>query len=293
MIDLVDINLSIMDKMEDIRKKANDNTNAKTFCSAYIWSGPMNIKVHLENDMYVIKNNSHGKTAWNFPVGEERAKLGFIDKLIGIEGLRLLKLTEEDVVFLKMYYPNEFYFEEAEEDSEYIYDAEEHAMMAGKTFASLRKLLNKFDRLHSTETVMLGKHNMHTAEAIMLLWGDTHEARGELNTLGTEADLFIMEHYEEIGMIGVLINIDGVPSAVAMGYPISNDVCDIAVIKSIPTIKDAGYVAMEEFMRMFRGTYRYFNNEEDMGISGLREYKRCLKPCRMNVLWNAYLIGGK
>ena len=132
MIDLVDFDIGIMDRMESIRQKANDETNAKTFHSGYIWAEPMDIKVHLENDMYAMKNNSHGETAWNFPVGEETAKIAFLNELVGIKGLKLLKLTNEDVEFIEKHYPDRFIIKEALDDSEYIYDAVEHAKMEGK-----------------------------------------------------------------------------------------------------------------------------------------------------------------
>lgn len=289
MISLVDFNIDIREQMESIRLKAVDDTNAKTFCSGYIWAVPMGIKVHLEDKMYALKNTSHGQYAWNFPVGEEKPKLAFIDELIHVEGLKLLKLTTDDVAFINRHYPNKFNIEEAPDDSEYIYDAKEHAEMVGERFYNLRKLLRKFNRKHDVNTVMLTKDNMPVAEEIMLSWGSAHEVRGEMNTSGIEIGRFIMEHYDEIGMIGILIYVDGRPSAVTIGYPISSDTCDIAEAKFIPDIKNIGYVAVEEFMRMFGSTYRYFNSEEDMGIPGLREYKQCLKPCRMNVLWNAYL----
>ena len=138
---------------------------------------------------------------------------------------------------------------------------------------------------------MLTSDNKHIAKGIMMLWGDAHNTRGELNTSGEEVDSFCIDHYEEMGMLGILMYVDGEPSAVAIGYPISSNMCDITETKFIPTIEDIGYVIVEEFMKAFGGIYRYFNSEEDMGIEGLREYKRCLKPCRMITLYNAYLKG--
>jgi len=291
MIDLIDFDISIRERMENIRLKANDDSNAKTFCSCYMWAKPMNIKLHLECDMYAVKNNSHGPSAWNFPVGGKKAKIDFIKRLAGIENLKLLKLSAQDVDFINKYYPSVFVIEEATDDSEYIYDAIEHNEMSGKRFGGLRRLVNQFNRQHSIKTEMLKRYNMPMAEKVMMMWGAAHKARGELSTSGTEVDRFIIDHYDEIGMIGILIYIDGIPSAVVMGYPISSDMCDIAEIKFIPTINNVGCIAVKEFMMSFGGTYRFFNYEEDMGIDGLREHKQRLKPCRMNVLYNAYLKG--
>lgn len=293
MISLIDFDISIKDQMENIRLKANENVNAKTFCSGYMWSKPMDIKVHLEDDMYAMKNNIHGSTAWNFPVGSAESKIAFINRLIGIEGLKLLKLTSNDVGFLHEHYSDMFIIEEATDASEYIYDSVEHSEMTGKKFCNLRRNINKFNREHKTETFILTKSNMHIAENIMMEWGADHESRGALNTSGMEVDRFIVDHYDELGMIGILIYVDGTPSAVAIGYPISSDICDIAETKFIPTIMNIGYVTVEEFMKAFGNAYRYFNYEEDMGINGLMEYKQRLKPCRMDVLYNAYMKGGK
>lgn len=291
MIDLIDFDIDIMESMENIRLKANDDTNAKTFHSGYIWAEPMDIKVHLENDLYAMKNNSHGETAWNFPVGDEKAKIAFLNELVHIRGLKLLKLTNDDVEFIEKHYHDRFIIKEALDDSEYIYDAAEHAKMEGKAFASLRRTMNKFHREHTVKTVVLTEDNMQTAKEVMEAWGEGHEGRGELDTSGTEIDGFLTDHYEELRMLGTLTYINDVPSAVVMGYRISDDVCDIAETKYMPGIRSLGYVAVKEFMRTFGDRYRYFNNEEDMGIEGLREYKRCLKPCRMITLYNVYLKG--
>ena len=293
MIDLADFDISIRDKMEKIRAKTknNDYVNAKTFTSCYIWAKPMGIKVHIEDDVFIIKNNSHGQTAWNFPVGEKCSKQRLLNELIKIKGLRLLKLTADDVEFLNEHYRDMFVFEKADDDSEYIYDADEHAEMPGKRFANLRQLLNRFKREHKVRTEILTKENLETAKDIMSAWENGHEERSKLDTTGIEIDQFLISHYEELNLIGTLTYIDDIPSAVAIGYPIASDMCDIAETKFISAIKHLGYVTMEEFMKMFRDNYKYFNNEEDMGIAGLREYKKCLKPCMMNVFWNAYLKG--
>lgn len=292
MIDLVDFDINIREQMERIRLQThNDEINAKTFISGYIWGKPMGIRIHMEEHMYSVKNPCHGSTTWNFPVGEEKSKLAFIRKLICIKGLKFRLLTKDDVDFINKHFSDMFNVEEAADESEYIYDAVEHAEMAGKKFCHLRRLLNKFNRDHEIQSVILTKNNMQTAAKIMQTWAASHDQRGELDTSGIEIDQFLIDHYDELGLIGTLTFIDGTPSAVAIGYSISSNMCDIAEIKYMPTIKHLGYVTAEEFMKIFRSTYRYFNNEEDMGISGLREYKQCLKPCRMNVLYNAYLKG--
>lgn len=291
MIELIDLGIGIMERMESIRLKTNDEANAKTFHSGYIWAEPMNIKVHLEDGLYAMKNNIHGETAWNFPVGEEKAKIAFLNELVHIKGLKLLKLTKEDVGFVEKHYPYMFNIEEAMDDSEYVYDSYEHTKMEGKAFANLRRTMNKFHREHEVKTVMLTMDNMQMAIEVMQAWGKGHEGRGELDTSGTEIDGFLTDHYEELCMVGTLTYVDDVPSAVVMGYHITENTCDIAEIKVMPCIVNIGYIAVEEFMNAFNNKYRYFNIEEDMGIEGLREYKRRLKPCRMVTLYNAYLKG--
>ncbi len=294
MINLVDFDLLIRDQMENIRLKTNNHyINAKTFTSGYIWGTPMGIQIHMEDDMYAVKNPCHGPKTWNFPVGAEKAKIDYLNKLIGIDGLKLRLLTKDDVNFLNEHFQGMFSFEEAIDESEYVYDAVEHADMLGKRFNRLRRLLNKFNREHETRTVMLAENDMPIAESIMMSWASEHKVRGELDTSGVEIDRFLIDHYDELGLVGTLTYIDGIPSAIAIGYPIAQDMCDIAEIKYIPTIEHLGYVTAEEFMKVFRNEYRYFNNEEDMGIPGLREYKQCLKPSWMNIFWNAYLEGNK
>lgn len=291
MISLIELDIGIKSRMERIRTIAKDDTNAKTFLSAYIWAKSMDIKVHLEDDMYSIKNNSHGETAWNFPVGSEKAKINFLNELVRIKGLKLMKLTAHDVDFIERHYPNIFEIKENEGDSEYIYDATEHAAMTGKKFSSLRRTMNQFYRRHNVRTVMLNSDNTYIAEEIIRAWGETHNGKDKAETSGLEVDRFIINHFDELGAIGIIVYVDGTPSAVSVGYRISENVCNIAGTKYLPSISNMGYVAIEEFMKAFSNEYRYFNDEEDMGIQGLREYKRCLKPCRMNILYDAYLKG--
>lgn len=293
MICLYDLDIMVKTDIESIRQKYCENANAKTFNSAYIWSDAMGIKVHLEHDMYAFKNSSHGSCSWNFPVGAEQAKISFINELLKSGQLKLLKLCEDDVAFIHNYFPDKFDIEEAPEDSEYIYDAEEHAYMAGKKFLRLRRTVNKFKREHSLYSEILTQSNLQIAYKIMSTWGKQHRMRHESNTSGSEVSQFIIDHFNALGLFGVLIYIDSIPSAVSIGYRISSDTCDIAETKFIPDIRDLGYIATEEFIKSFQHSFRYFNDEEDMGILGLREFKMQLRPCRMNVLYNAYLKGGK
>ena len=291
MIELIELDVNIKEHMENIRKAQKEETNAKTFLSAFIWAEPMDIKVYLESDMYAIKNNSHGKTAWNFPVGTEKAKLNFLNQLLEVKGLMLMKLTRDDVDFINKHFPNVFEIEENLDDSEYIYDSIEHAKMSGKKFNSLRRIINKFNRNHKVKTEILTNDNLYIADDIMRIWSDMHNSRGILETSGMEVDNIVIDHYMQADMIGVLIYVDDEPSAISIGYPLSENSCDIVETKYLPFINDIGYIVIEEFMKTFGNKYRYFNYEEDMGIQGLRTFKQRLKPCELKMLYNAYLKG--
>lgn len=279
--------------MDAIRQKYGIDTNTGSFQSGYLWRNFLDIWIYLNDDMYTIKEKSEPDNTWAFPIGKDASKKRFIDKLLERTNPLFWKVRPADKDFLEANYPGMFEFEYDRDNCEYVYDADGYSELAGKWFRGYRTERNRLLREHTLRTEDIRDENMDIVKDIFRRWADKREPSGPYHTLGNETDDVVLSKFHELGMFGIILVVDEIPSAVEIGYRLSNDTCDIPMFKHVGLAKKLCRTTLREFILRYSSEYRYFNYEEDNGVEGLRESKRRMHPCRMNELWKATVRMGK
>ena len=275
------------EKVERLRYKYGHELSSHAFDSVYLWRREMKLSLYLGEEMFTVKCGWKGDNAWFFPCGSREEITDFLEGHREEPDFSLCYVREKDMLFLEEAFPGRFTFRRDDASSEYIYDKEEHKTLAGKKYANIRTQLHKVEREHTLRTEEISPDNIGTAMKILNNWKGKEHSESILPIKDTQVDREALRQWEELGMAGILVYMDGGPYAVTAGYPLTEDTYDLFLAKEIGHMQGISYYAKREFFLSLPGQYQYINIEEDLGIEGLRRMKKLLGPVRMNDIWEA------
>lgn len=178
--------------------------------------------------------------------------------------------------------PGVFDYVEARDSFEYIHTYEHLANMEGSQFASKRQDINSFFKTYGSRTKIdyIKPEYIDEIRSFQRYWFEQwklsekpvhldHEQEGIMN---------VLDHYDELGVNGIVVIVDGRIRGYAYGVPISDGYYDVLIEKGDRQIKDIYRPLNREFVRMCCKGYKYINREEDCGDDGLRQAKMSNKP---------------
>jgi uncharacterized protein len=164
---------------------------------------------------------------------------------------------------------------------DYIYSMEKLALMKGKQYESIRRFVNKFQRLYSWEVKYLDLDDKNTWEEIAALnriWvSQKQPGNSEIQDLSTVQRFRSI--YENINYFALGIYIEGT----IRGYCII-ELNSMEFTNCLFIYADTDYHGIYPFMkkqfasRLLDMGYNYLNFQQDSGFKGLRRYKRSLRP---------------
>lgn len=275
-IQTTQIALSMMDDIERIRIKNGYITAAHTFASLFIWRKEMGISVYLEEELFAAKCEWRGKNAWFFPCGSKKAVRDFVDRIICEEELLFCYMRKEDMDFLNQEFPRKFKIIEKECDHEYLYDRKEQQELKGKRFLAARKYIHRLEAGHVLEWELLCASNLKDAVSVVTKWKEHSEGVGGIKD--TTASITLLDNWENLDVSGIIVRVDGEPSAVMAGYPIGRSMYDISLGKQSCFLSGLAEYTRNTFCSFLSEEYTLVNGEEDLGIEGLRMMKQLMRP---------------
>ncbi len=290
-IDLTAIELSQMERIEGIRTKKNHNFSSHAFVSLYLWQKDMDLKIHLDDDFYAVKCGIRDGDSWFFPCGNDDAVIKFISERMENNHFNLCYLRECDVEFLKKNFPGKWKFIREEASDEYIGNIDEYLKMEGSKFSGIRKKTRKIEKNYNVRTERLSDETLDDALNILYSWNESAQNKGIHNVTDDVATELALKEYKELGMDAVIVYIDDVPVSIFGGFILWADTVDVVIGKSKrDTVNGMIYYALREYLKGVPDGIVYCNNEEDLGIEGIRLLKNKLCPIRKNIIWTAELV---
>lgn len=166
---------------------------------------------------------------------------------------------------------------------DYIYRRSDLAAMAGGKLKAKRNHINKFRTEHPDfEYRELTPAMFDACRRLGTLW---REERGDVNpeygdTILAEQRVMenVFAHWDELGMLGGSIWIDGRMVAFTYGSAVTDDCFDVCVEKADRTVDGLFSAVCQQFCAHLPEQYTYINREEDMGLEGLRKSKLSYHP---------------
>ena len=179
-------------------------------------------------------------------------------------------------------YPGKFSFPAYRDSFDYIYTVEELTELHGKKLQAKRNHCNRFEAAYPDYRVLpLTADQLPRCRAFTDEWYRLHFLENDPADYALEqrAIGLAFDHFDALGMTGLVLEVEGEVVAFAMGNPIRPDMFDVNFEKARADMNGPYPMINREFARRIAETpYRFLNREDDMGLEGLRRAKESYIP---------------
>lgn len=166
---------------------------------------------------------------------------------------------------------------------DYLYRRADLAALAGGKLKAKRNHVNKFRSEHPDFVYRpLEPALFDECRRLTALWQEEshHDNPDYGDTLAAEHRAMenVFAHWDELGMVGGSIFVDGAMVAFTYGSLVTDDTLDVCVEKADRTVDGAFSIINQQFAAHLPESILYLNREEDMGLPGLRKAKLSYHP---------------
>lgn len=207
----------------------------------------------------------------------------FLDAARCGESLTITALEDDRASALAARYGATATVESMRNSCDYIYLREELEALAGKNLKAKRNHCNRFIAEHPDfEYRELSPALSDECMALAQLWHDEseHENPEYGDTMSEEMNVLrrFFAHWDELGMIGGSIFVEGRMVAFTLGAAVTDDTFDVCIEKADRFVNGAFSIINQQFVKHLPPQFVYINREEDMGLAGLRKAKLSYHP---------------
>jgi Uncharacterized conserved protein len=202
------------------------------------------------------------------------------DSIANGHPLLLLGVTNDTREEIDKVFGKEFVYIKERNYFDYIYRREDLVTLTGKKYQSKRNHINKFINRYTYEYKTLTGELVSQCLELGEKWYNTNKTDEDRKALGNEqrSMKYALEHFNELGITGGAILVDGNIIAFTYGSPINGETFGVHVEKADINYEGAYAIINKEFASRIPEQYEYINREEDLGIPGLRKSKMSYNP---------------
>ncbi len=276
-----DIQLSDRALIENICALNGGTLYSHTFHVMYLWKDLWKLSICVEDDFFVAKVLLDGVEGYFSPCGNPDKKIEFLKWFIDNKSndCILCNISEDDKDFIEAHTDGELSLEFAREDCPYIYDKNEQLEMQGKKYRNMRGSLRKSTRGYEWSSACIDKDNISDVRFIV----DTWINKDSTDRHDKKSVKLALDNFFELGMFGVILYRDGEPCAFSMGSFTNENTFDLNISKSI--VPSVDLLLRRELFKLLPEDVLFIDQEDDMGIEGLRMHKSLLNPIEIREVW--------
>jgi len=255
-----------------------------TFTNMVCWDSYAHYRFAHVRDSIIISSTIAGRTKFRPPIGRYDPEL--LEDLIvlclqeGDDAPLVLVDAEARARIAQQYpdlplYPDRNYFE-------YVYRAEDLAMLPGRQYLNIRRHLNRFRKNCNPIVEEIGEDNRDQVEEFLHEWCEWKNCDGEpFLAFEKEALLCAISHLQELGLSGLLIRVLGRVGAISLFEPLNDTTMVVHFEKGLPDCEGIYNAINAESAERVKDRFLFINRESDMGVPGLREAKLRYHPHHM------------
>ena len=165
---------------------------------------------------------------------------------------------------------------------DYIYRVQDLVELKGRKYHRKRNHIKQFQEKYSYEYIRLSPEWVPQCLQLQTEWCDLRNCEANVGlhneSLATKE---AFTHFEEIGVKGGAILINGKVEAFTLGDPLNPETIVIHVEKANPAYEGLYPTINQAFLEQEGAGFTYVNREQDLGEEGLRKAKESYFPHQM------------
>jgi len=272
------------------------NISELTFSNLFIWKDYYNhLFLEWENHLLIYSINFFKN--WGKSISKKEDSIFFLPpigptpekiilKLYGeLEDLEIHRVPEaimKNIIIEKEFENLNLQVYEDRNNWDYIYEIENMINLPGNRYRQKRRWLNKFLELYDYSFYVISGDLIKKTLELQLEWCDVSECQGNEDLMEEQKAVeSAIEHYDELGISGGIIIVDGKCVAYTLGERLNKETFVIHIEKAHIDYEGAYQAINNLFLKEFGKDIKYVNREQDLGIPGLRRSKEAYKPIHM------------
>ncbi|MCI8539717.1 MAG: DUF2156 domain-containing protein [Oscillospiraceae bacterium] len=280
--------------VEELFHAAGNRGCEYSFATMFLWHSAYRQKVARFGDFVLEYLTGSIGPSYLFPAGQGdlRPVIEALEADAAERGepCKLICVTAGHMEQLESLFPGQYEYTTDRFGFDYLYEIDRLASLGGKKLHAKRNHIHRFEEAHPDWTVEeITPANLPECVSMNRDWNrlyrnrDTEDGTPEDETLRDESHALAraFQHYEDLGLSGLLLRTEGKVAAFTMGSPITPDTFDIHFEKAYSEMQGAYPLINREFARWIQARWpevRYLNREDDMGVEGLRKAKESYYP---------------
>ncbi len=284
MIPFKDITIDDADKIGRLLKMSNIPGCDFSFATIFCWLELYKTKFTIQNDFLLLRYHADGLWQYMPPIGNGDLRYTLQTMLDDAaernEPFAIGACTPELFGPISDAMPEKFFFTEKRDQFEYIYSREKLATLTGKNLQAKRNHINRFIAKYPDFSYEpLNGNCKHECMDLYDAWAAQHQKENPQSDLSFERKSVekAMLHFEDFGLRGITLRINGKSVAFAFGEKIG-DTFIVHTEKTHPDFRDAYAMINKLTAEHLASDCLYINREEDMGIPSLRTAKLQYHP---------------
>lgn len=293
MLEFRDIDISDKNKINSALRKSDFMGCEYSFANNMAWKRLSDSKIAFFKDFYLscAFSTEDDIPSFVFPSGEGDYRelfsemRSFSDSLG--KPLRICGVTDNSLPLFEELFPQQYTAELDRDGCDYIYYSSDLINLSGKKYHGKRNHLAKFNKLDYEFAAITEKD----FDDCILFSTETYNSKFDGNDHSYIAEQFAINTYfsyfNELGLKGGIIRVDGKVAAVTIGEQLNSDTFCVHIEKA-DTCYNGIYAGINNcFAKKYASDLTYINREEDLGLDGLRKSKLSYHPA---FLLNKYII---
>ncbi len=250
-----------------------------------MWNNAYHIMFDTFPDYALVLWKNGNEHMWMMPLCKKEHRKIAIEAMIAYSEkldvpFCMTSLIEEFKEWCVDTYGDKYIYKDLISAQDYVYDVAQQRDLSGKKMQKRRNHYNAFLKEYEGRFMFkpLGPEDFEAVYELMDIWKQEHDEYDsvERENVGMR---FLLEHFEELSLIGGCIYIDGKLEAFNIASHLSDDTLQMHVEKANKQIRGLYVAVLKHFLQHTPDHYTLINREDDMGLAYLRKAKTDMKPC--------------
>ena len=268
------------------------------FAPHYIWQNFFDFYWAIIDDQFCLFANQDGDCFMPIPpmgasLNQEVIRQAYAFLLETNRAKQIARIENVPACLIPSF--QEMGFHTVQKETEYLYETTNLIQLKGDRYKSKRAAYNALIRNHPA--AQLQPYQPAHLGGCLALYESWRQERGAQSRDDIYQAMLEdsrhshrtgLTHYEELGLVGRVVFIDGVLKGYTFGYPLNSEIFCILFEVTDLRIKGLAQFLFREFCRE-QSAYRWINTMDDSGLENLKRVKLSYRPAKQLSSYNLFL----